>query len=143
MGLMHHEAKEKEHCGTNIVYTATISGQKDIHLMIVRLPQLYKYDLEIPSITLGMSDHLVVLIKVDKIYVRTVAAMNAIPMRPSILTSLTRPRNCGRWPRRRAHPEQSVDLMKSLGSLPDDLPNTLNTGANLGAVKCVVLRTGN
>ena len=78
MGLMHHEAKEEEHCGTNIVYTTTISGQKDIHLMSVRLPQLYKYDLEIPSITLDMSDHLVVLIKVDKIYVRTVAAMNAI-----------------------------------------------------------------
>ena len=46
-------------------------------------------------------------------------------------TSTTGPRNCGRWPRRRAHPEQTVDLMKSLESLPDDLQNTLTPAQTL------------
>ncbi|KAK3696015.1 hypothetical protein RRG08_000800 [Elysia crispata] len=81
---MHREASEQDHRGTTLTYTATVSGQKDVHMLSVRVPQLFKYDLEVTSIDIDMSKYITILYIADNIYVRTDRGIDAIPMRPSM-----------------------------------------------------------
>ncbi|KAK3785924.1 hypothetical protein RRG08_013928 [Elysia crispata] len=85
MGVMHRDASEEFHHGTTVEYVATISGQDDIHLMSIRVPQLYKYNEAIHTIHFDMSQYLVTVTVGDTIYVRTTAAMHALPQRPCMV----------------------------------------------------------
>ena len=88
MGIMHHNASEEFHHGTKIEYVGTISGQDDIHLMTVRVPQIYKYNEAIHTVHFDMSNYLVTIIVGDNIYVRTSSAMYALPKRPCMVNTV-------------------------------------------------------
>ncbi|KAK3741488.1 hypothetical protein RRG08_067318 [Elysia crispata] len=87
MGVMHRDAQEEDHTGTTITYTAKISGQDNVHLMSVRVPQIIKFDSEVTTISIDMTDELVVVIKGENFYVRTTQGMSAISRRPCMINN--------------------------------------------------------
>ncbi|KAK3797056.1 hypothetical protein RRG08_067327, partial [Elysia crispata] len=85
MGVMHRDAQEEDHTGTTITYTAKISGQDNVHLMSVRVPQIIKFDSEVTTIFIDMTDE-VVVIKGEK-SMRTTQGMSAISRRPCMINN--------------------------------------------------------
>ncbi|KAK3787097.1 hypothetical protein RRG08_065010 [Elysia crispata] len=90
MGVMHRDAREAINFGTTIEYTAAISGQENVHLLSVRVPQILTYDEMVITIYMDMTDELVTAIQGENIYVRTQHGMSVIPRRPCMINSHTK-----------------------------------------------------